>query len=125
MIQPSAEDVAARRRITGRLKAGKISPSADGLVVVGRLPGGLYPRTQCEGHLFVANKARKSTFWQSGYVQSATCIVCDEEISDRDASWWIEQADDNDIRKTMDVVKQESQRLREVWGILKGLLTDN
>ena len=123
-MTPPAYDFAAEAKLRRRLKAGKEEPTWAGTYVTGRLPGGLYPRTQCEGHVFIVDAARKSVHWQSGWAQSATCIVCDEFFDARDASWWCEAATDEYIREAMELVKQESQRLREVFGILKGILKE-
>lgn len=122
MSPPVGDAYAAEKKLRRDLKKGKLNPARAGSYVTGRLPVGIYPRRSCDGHVFIVGKAKKSPHWQSGFVQGATCVVCDEDVEPRDASWWMEPATSGYIRVAMGLVKEESQRLREVHGILKTIL---
>lgn len=103
------------------LRTNKIRPMPEGCLVTGR--GVLEaPRSQCVGHVWLTRKAKPSKFWQSGYVQGALCINCGDEIPPRDASWWMEAASPNYIRRAVTLIKEETQRLREATAYLKEAL---
>lgn len=122
MSPPVGDPYEAEHKLRRDLKKGKKKPARAGSYSTGRLPVGIYPRTSCEGHVFQVHRAKKNKHWASGFVQGATCVVCDEDMTPVDASWWMEPATPGYIRLSMRLVKEEATRLREVHGILKDIL---
>lgn len=110
---------AAEKVMRKKLRSGKLQPMPRGRLVTGRLPMGLCVRSQCEGHLFITHRARKDEHWQSGYRQTARCIVCDYTVPAVDSSWWMELASKEHIRLCMTIVREDAEHLKQVHAYLK------
>lgn len=110
---------AEEKKMRKKLRAGKLEPTPKGALVTGRLPNGMFIRTQCEGHLFVTRRPVKDEHWQSGYKQAARCVVCDFVFPAVDSSWWMEVASKDRIRLCMNIVREDRQHLKNVFIYLK------
>lgn len=120
MSRPVSDPQSAEKILRKKLKSGKIKPTRSGTLVTGRLPGlHVYARAQCEGHVWLTHRARRQEGWQSGWAQSATCVVCDYTTAELDASWWIEKATRSYLKLTLRLVRAEHERLIEVRDYLK------
>lgn len=101
------------------IKKGKIRPMPGDCLVTGRFLIYGAPIERCEDHVFLTRKAKKNTFFVSGYEQGALCINCGDEIPPRDASWWMEAASPKYIERAVKMAKSEIVRLREVIAYLQ------
>jgi hypothetical protein len=115
MSKSSSELWRDEHAIRDKLKAGKLHPTPAGVIVTGRMGVFAAPRTKCEGHLFLTKKPKKNDKWQSGWVQGAKCLVCEDEIIPLDATWWMERATPQRIKLTMRLVKEEALRMKVVY----------
>jgi hypothetical protein len=92
-----------------------IVPLAAGTLVKGII-GDLAIRSQCRGHVWRTTEAFPSN-WSSGsgWVQAATCLVCEYTTAPMDAEWWQELASPGDVAGAAQAVLKEMGRLRLVY----------
>lgn len=87
-------------------------PLPSGSLVKGTI-GTLCIRSQCRGHVWRVTEAVPVTWTTgSGWVQAATCLVCEYTTLPMDAEWWQEPASPGDVANAAQAVLKEMGRLR-------------
>ena len=104
-------------KIRHKIKAGKVKPLPAGTLSTGIIPELDMPAVfTCRGHIWEVGEPIKSSAWQSGYKQSARCLVCpDNTTAPVDSSTWIQKATKKDIERCMKLLKRESRRYKRVF----------
>jgi hypothetical protein len=94
-----------------------VGPLPAGSLVTGTIKRvGLVIRPQCKGHIWSLGPAIESN-WStgSGWVQPATCLICEYTTAPMDCEWWQEPADLSDIAHAAQLVTIERGRLGKVY----------
>lgn len=79
---------------------------------------------RCKGHIWQIGPEVPSN-WSSGsgWLQAATCLVCEWTTMPMDIEWWQERATQADIMKAAQGVLTEMGRLRKVYEDLTARLS--
>jgi hypothetical protein len=86
--------------------------------------GPLYVRSSCKSHVFWVGPAVPSgRAHGSGWVQPATCLVCEDTTQPMDIEWWQEVASQADVAHAAQVAHDEMMRLRRVYENLTARLS--
>jgi hypothetical protein len=112
-----------QRGLPGRQVAGPVAgPLPAGSLVKGTI--GDLSIGHCRHHLWQIGQAVPSTWTTgSGWLQPATCLVCEYTTAPMDCEWWQEPATQADIARTAQGVLTEMGRLRKVYESLTARLS--
>lgn len=97
----------------------EVVPLPSGSLVKGTIVtenGPLFIRSSCKAHVFRVGQAVPSgRVLGSGWVQPATCLVCEDTTAPMDAEWFQEVASQVDVAHAAQVAHDEMMRLGRVY----------
>lgn len=82
-----------------------------GTLVTGWNANGLFGAVGHRGHLFETGEVRPSNWSNSGYLQSARCVVCNEWFAPCDSEFWEVRASKEEIDQCINLIAKQRRQL--------------